>query len=184
MDSKITSTTDRRRRAAFTIVEFMVASSIGSVVAVAVGSLLFYSGRSFAAMANYVELDHDSRVALDRMSSEIRQANRLKEFTSTSLTFEDWDGGTLTFALDPNSKTLRRIKNGVTAPKPLLRECSYLQFSIYQRNPVSGTYDQYPTASASTCKLVQLNWICSRRTVGSPVNTESVQSAKIVIRKQ
>ncbi|MBI4659259.1 MAG: hypothetical protein HY735_10495, partial [Verrucomicrobia bacterium] len=55
---------------------------------------------------------------------------------------------------------------------------------IYQRNPIGGTYDQYPTGAASTCKLVQLRWICSRKILGVAKNTESVQSAKVVIRKQ
>jgi hypothetical protein len=49
---------------------------------------------------------------------------------------------------------------------------------------MNGSYDQYPTASASTCKLVQLDWICSRPIIGTQKNTESVQSAKVVIRKQ
>ena len=57
-------------------------------------------------------------------------------------------------------------------------------FSLYQRNPINGTYDQYPTANPDTCKLVQLSWICSRNILGKKANTESVQSAKVVIRKQ
>ena len=65
-----------------------------------------------------------------------------------------------------------------------MTECDYLRFAIFQRNPIGGTYDQYATASATNCKLVQLNWICSRTILGAKVNTESVQSAKIVIRRQ
>lgn len=164
--------------------ELMVATAISSVVAVGVAAMMFYSGRSFAAIANYVDLDHRSRMALDIMSREIRQANRLTSYTSTSLTFEDYDGAPLSYTYDPDAKTLTRNKNGTPDSKPLLEECDFLQFSIYQRNPVAGTYDQYPTATASTCKLVQLNWVCSRKIFGVPKNTESVQSAKVVIRKQ
>ena len=167
-----------------TLMELMVATSIGSIVSLGVASLLFYSGRSFAAMANYVDLDHRSRIALDSMSRAIRQANRLTDSTSTSLTFEDSDSGTLSFTYDPAAKTLTRFKDGTPDPTPLLEECDFLEFSIYQRNPVGGTYDQYPTATAGTCKLVQLNWVCSRKIFGVKKNTESVQSAKIVIRKQ
>ena len=39
-------------------------------------------------------------------------------------------------------------------------------------------------AVCRSCKLVQLHWICSRKIFGAKVNTESVQSAKVVIRKQ
>jgi len=167
-----------------TLVELMVASAIGSIVSLGLASLVFYSGRSFASMANYVDLDHRSRIALDTMSRAIRQAKRLTSFTSTSLAFEDSDGGTLSFVYDSSARTLTRSKNGTPDPDPLLQECDFLEFSIYQRNPVGGTYDQYPTATPGTCKLVQLNWVCSRKILGLKKNTESVQSAKIVIRKQ
>jgi hypothetical protein len=162
----------------------MVALAIGSILSTGVAALIFYSNHSLAAMANYVDLDHRSRIALDTMSRSIRQARQLLSYDTTSLTFEDWDGGTLVFSYDPASKTLNRTKNGVSHSQPLLEECDYLQFSIYQRNPIGGTYEQFATATAATCKLVQLHWICSRKILGAKVNTESVQSAKIVIRKQ
>ena len=66
----------------------------------------------------------------------------------------------------------------------LLRDCNALTFAIFQRNPIGGSYDQYPTATSATCKLVQLNWICSRSILGVQVNSESVQSAKFVLRNQ
>jgi hypothetical protein len=66
----------------------------------------------------------------------------------------------------------------------LLTNVDFLSFQIFQRNPVAGTYDTYPTSSATNCKLVSVSWICSRSILGSKLNTESVQTAKIVIRKQ
>jgi type II secretory pathway component PulJ len=183
MVCRITST-DRRRKAAMTLVELLVATCIGGIVSLGVALLMVYSGRSFAAMANYVSLDRASRNALDIMSKQIRQTNRLISSSATSLTFEDSDGGTLVFSYDRNSGQLQRLKNGVADPKPVLSECDYLQFAIFQRNPVGGSYDVYPAATTATCKLVQLSWICSRQIFGLKVNTESVQSAKIVIRKQ
>lgn len=167
-----------------TLVEIMVGSAIGSILLLSITSLSFYTGRSFASLANYVDLDNYSRKALDNMSQQIRQTNRLLSFTSTTLSFEDSDGGTLTYTYDPNARTLVRSKNGVNDPVPLLKECNFLEFSVFQRNPMGGSYNQYPTATAATCKLVQLKWICSRDMIRSRVNTESVQSAKIVIRKQ
>lgn len=167
-----------------TLAELMIATAIGSVVALGLASLTFFTARSFAAMANYVDLDYRSRKALDTMSREIRQAKRLTDATSTSLTFEDYDSGKLQYVYDQEKQTLTRIKDGVADGKPLLEECSTLTFSIFQRNTVGGTYDQFSTTTASTCKLVQLRWICSRKILGVAKNTESVQSAKIVIRKQ
>jgi prepilin-type N-terminal cleavage/methylation domain-containing protein len=191
MDCRTTSTkprwtarTERRSQAGMTLLELMIATAISAILSTSVAALIFYSNHSLAAMGNYVDLDHRSRIALDTMSRSIRQASRLTSYTTTSLTFEDSDGGTLIFSYDPSAKTLTRSKNGVADTDPLLEECDYLQFSIYQRNTIGGTYDQFSTASAATCKLVQLNWVCSRKILGAKVNTESVQSAKIVIRKQ
>jgi hypothetical protein len=183
---KITSTkaAKRRKKAGLTLVEFLVALGIGGLVLAGLAGLMFYTGRSFAALANYVDLDAYSRNALDTMSREIRQTRRLVAGTSTRLEFEDFDGAPLIYEYVADTRTLNRTRNGVADPQPLLRECNFLQFSMFQRNPINGQYNQYATANASQCKLVQLRWICSRDLIQSRRNTESVQSAKIVIRKQ
>jgi type II secretory pathway component PulJ len=167
-----------------TLIELMVGTAVSSLLAVGVASLIFYTGRSFAAMGNYVILDNQSRLALDKMSREIRQANKVTEATSTSLTFEDSDGQPLKFQYDASAKTLTRIKNGVADDEPLLKDCTFLEFSIFQRNPPNGSYDEYYVATPATCKLVQLRWVCRKDTLGTVYQTESVQSAKVVIRKQ
>ena len=167
-----------------TLMELLVSVAIMSVVLVGMAALIFYTGRSFAALANYVDLDATSRNALDTMSRQIRQTKRLVSGTSTKLTFEDYDGKTLIYEYDALGRKLNRTRDGVVDPQPLLTECNFLQFSMFQRNPISGKYDQHPAAAASTCKLVQLRWVCSRDLITAKWNTESVQSAKIVIRKQ
>ena len=174
----------RKKKSGFTLIEFLFAIGIGGLVLGAMASLTFYSGRSFAALVNYVDLDNYSRKALDQMSSEIRQTQYLMEATETKLVFMDWDGGKLSYVYNPDTRMLRRFKNDVGGPTPLLKECNALKFTIYQRNPIAGTYDQYPSATPATCKLVQLRWVCSRDLIVAKRNTESVQSAKIVIRKQ
>jgi hypothetical protein len=179
-----TKTASRRKKAGLTLVEFLVALGIGGLVLASLAGLMFYTGRSFAALANYVDLDAYSRNALDTMSREIRQTRRLTAGTSTRLQFEDFDGGTLVYEYNAGTRTLNRIKDSVNDSQPLLRECNFLQFSMFQRNPINGQYNQYATANAAECKLVQLRWICSRDLIQSRRNTESVQSAKIVIRKQ
>ena len=77
---------------------------------------------------------------------------------------------------------LLQTKSGETTM--LLTNVDYLSFQIYQRNTVASTYDQFPAGSVAQCKLISVSWICSRTILGSKVNTESVQTAKIVIRKQ
>ena len=186
MDFKITSTKQfrKQRRAGMTLVEVLVAGAIASVVLGMLASLIFYTGRSFAALANYVDLDAKSRHALDVMSREIRESKRVVAGSSTSLTLENTDGKPLVYNYDAAARTLTRTKDGVADPEPLLTECNFLEFSMFQRNPISGKYDQHAAATPSICKLVQLKWICSRDLIQARWNTESVQSAKIVIRKQ
>lgn len=181
---KLISLRSLRRRSlrGMTLVELLVAMGISGVVMVALASLIFYSARSFAALTNYVELDHFSRRALDTMTKDIRQADRLDYFSTNKIRFIV-PGGTLTYTYDAEQKKLFRERSD-EKDMTLLEECDFMQFSIYQRNPIAGSYDQYAVATPGTCKVVQLHWICSREILGKKANTESVQSAKIVIRRQ
>ena len=71
------------------------------------------------------------------------------------------------------------------AQRALLEGCDYLDFQIFQRTSIAGVYDQYPvTADEAAAKIVQISWVCSRSLIANLINSESVQSAKIVIRKQ
>ncbi len=172
-----------------TLVEVMVATGVGSIVLVAVMALSLFSARTFAALTNYVQLDIKSRTALDTIATDIRQADALTAATSTSLTFRTMDPdtgvtNTLAYNYDSSRTTLTRTLAGQSTV--LLTNCTFLQFSIFKRNPEGGTYDQYPVddpGRPDLCKLVQLTWVCSRNVLGRFANTESVQSAKIVMRK-
>jgi hypothetical protein len=166
-----------------TLVEVLIALAIGSILLIAVLSLGFFSARSFAALTNYVDLDNHSRNALDQITREIRQADRLVRSSEHELEFQHGPGF-IRYTYDPEARTLTRDANGRSTI--LLRECDFLRFSIFQRNPIPTTWEQFdlPTESPTLCKLVQLSWVCSRTIMGARVNTESVQSAKVVIRKQ
>src|SRR2546421_7053201 len=161
MDCTITSTPSKARCQAMTLVELMVATGVGSIVLAAVMALSLFSARSFAALGNYVDLDIKSRTALDQMSSDIRQADKLTAATTNSLTFQTTDPNTsntvsLVYTYRPSAQTLTRTYNGQTTTN--LTGCTSLQFSIFQRNPIGYKYEQYDAADASTCKLVQLTW--------------------------
>jgi prepilin-type N-terminal cleavage/methylation domain-containing protein len=175
-------TTSTDSRAGFTLVEFLITLAVGSIIFLAVAVLGLYAGRSFAGLANYTDLDARSRNALDRLTRDVRQVNRLAASSATALTFEDADGASLQYVYSPETRTLSRVKGSNT--EVLLTECDSLSFSIFQRNPIGGTYDQFPTGSAATTKLINVTWTCSRQILGTAMNTENVQTAKIVIRKQ
>lgn len=166
----------------FTFPEMLVTIGIGSIVFVAVASLSLYTGRSLAGISNYVELDKNSRNALDILTRDIRQVNFLESFTSNSLVFEDSDKKTLMFIYEPDKKVFYRVKEGNT--NILLTGCDEMVFCTYQRNPIPGSYDLIPTTNAVNCKAIDISWVCSRKVLNGLINTESIQTARIVIRKQ
>ncbi len=158
----------------------MVASGLAGMVLTVVAMLSFFSSRSFVAVTNYVSMDQQSQLALDKMSREIREVHRLTAYTPSSLTFEDADSNPLQYVYDSDSRLLMRISGGLT--NTLLTDCDSLQFSIYQQNVISNSFDAYDPSRVTDAKLIQVNWNCSRQILGAKVNTESVQSAKITIR--
>jgi prepilin-type N-terminal cleavage/methylation domain-containing protein len=172
----------RRNRSlsGMTLVEIMVATAVGSIALAAVMSLFLYSVRSFVAMGNYADLDRASRNALDLMSREIRSTRSLSSFSATHLQFVDYDDTSLTYRYNPSTRQLVREKAS-TNRTVMLQQCDFLEFHVSQRNP-SNNFTFYPTTNASQAKLIDVSWRCSREILGARVNTESVQTAKIVVR--
>lgn len=165
-----------------TLVEYMIGIGIAALVLTVVVPLSVYSGRSFTGLANYADLNSSGLLALDQMSKDIRQAVRLSSYATNQLVFDNGTNGPpITFKYDAAAGTLTR-QDG-TNYKVLLTGCDSLNFGIYQRTPVAGTYDQYPVANATNCKVVTINWVCSRKILGAKMNSENAESARIVIRK-
>ena len=182
MECKTTFSRTAQRQRAFTLTEMLMTIAISSFVFMAIASLSLYTGRSFAALTNYVDLDSASRTALDTMTRDIRQVTFLMTYNTNRVVFSDDDGTSLTYTYDSGARTLTRLKG--TERKVLLRECDSLIFNMWQRNPVAGTFELVATTNPDLCKAIDVTWVCSRKILGQKVNTESVQTARIVIRKQ
>ena len=165
----------------FTLTEVMISASITSLLFLCLASFSMYGSRVFAALANYSQVESSSRLTLDSVSQQIRQSKGLLTFATNSVTVQDTDGAALQFSYDPSAKTLTRIKNGVS--RVLLTGCQQLRFDMFQRTPINGSFDAYSATSVGTGKMIQVTWVCSRNILGGTVNSDSVQSAKIVIRK-
>ncbi len=169
------------RRCGMTLVELMVAAGVATVIFAAIASLTLYTAKSFVALSNYDDLDRASCQALDTLSTEIRQTQQLTSYSTNKLVFLDADGQSLTYEWDPATGLLTREKNNNVTT--LLTQCDYLCFHISQRN-VSNNFIFYPAATTNliTAKLIDVSWRCSRKIMGAKINTESVQTAKTVIR--
>jgi len=173
------------------LVETMIGAMTLVMVVGAVMVFAFYAARSFAAMTNYVDLDSKSRGTLDRMTSEIRQADALTAAATNYLTFQTTDPNsgavhTLNYSYNADAKTVTRTYDGVASV--LLTECTFWTNALCQRNATNATFGSafaaVPTTRPDQCKVIQLTWICSRNILGKMANTESVQSAHVVIRKK
>ena len=191
-----TSSAKNSGRAAFTLVELMVASSVGMMVLAAVSFMSLYASRSSIAVINYTDLEAKSRYALDVISRELRQASQVLSYQSSatlkSLTLTNADqGASIVLTYDPAARTLALNKTG-QASMTVLTECDRWDFGLYQRTPLvtSTNVFYYPaTNSAGTldpkiCKLINLSWKCSRLVAAQKLNTESVQAAQFVLRNK
>lgn len=172
-----------RARSAFALVEVMIAGGLTTLLVLVICGFTVYSGYNFASLFNYVDLDDMNRNAMDRITRDVRQALRVKAATTNTLTLVGADNLDIAYVYNPAQDTLTR-KKGNEPTEVLLTECQRFSFTMAMRNPVGGSYDIYPTATATNCKVVNVSWKCSRKILGREENTESVQTARIVIRKQ
>ncbi len=164
-----------------------MAMGITSLLLLALASFMMFSGHSFAALFNYVDLDDANRVAMDQLSRDIRQAIKVNNFTATTLELDTTEGGvasSMTYAWDSGTRILTRTSSKDNVARLLLHDCDSFHFDVCKRNPKNGTYDIYPAATVGTAKVIDVSWVCSRSIFGRKENTESVQTARIVIRKQ
>jgi hypothetical protein len=177
MDCNLTST--KRRRAGLALSETLIALGIGVMLLSSLAVVYVYYLRAFAGLENYMNLNNESRYALDPMTREIRQADDV--LSSTSNKFSIRVGTTTnTYFYDAFAKTLNRTSAGTT--KQILAGCDYWRHAIYDRNlnEITNTI----ATNLYYAKAIQVTWICTRSVVGRKINSEDVQSQKIVIRKQ
>lgn len=163
-----------------TLVETMVGLAAGTLLLAVIATAWVFTARSFVAIGNYTEMDNDSRNTLDLMSREIRAASALTSYSTNAITLRNLDNTTFSYVYSPTAKTLSRVQG--TSTKVLLEECDYARFSVSQRNVTNGFVFYSTTSNPSLTKLVDVSWKCSRRVLGTQINTESVQTAKIVLR--
>ncbi|HEX9047346.1 MAG TPA: prepilin-type N-terminal cleavage/methylation domain-containing protein [Verrucomicrobiae bacterium] len=171
-----------RRQAGFTLIEVMFSLAIVVVVSVGALSMLVFTSRTFAGIGNYVQINTQSREAMDLMSRDIRQAAALTNATSTSLTFTNTDGSLLQYQYDPASHVLYYTNGATGQSGTLLKNCFECTFSLLQSSPVPGSCMLFTnTAVPANCKAIVLNWICRTTNVLS-VNSEAMETTRIVLR--
>lgn len=177
-----------------TLVELMVAMAISSIVMAIVAVLIVFAARSFAALGNYQALDQASSATADSMSREIRKASKVVSFVNTGNTrFMVLSNSiaipaySIRYEWSATSRDLTSKRSFDAEPTVLLTGCDRWDFSFYQRTPLPGPGYGFSKnmVNQDECKLVTMTWKCSRPLLGSKlINTESVQTAQIVLRNQ
>jgi prepilin-type N-terminal cleavage/methylation domain-containing protein len=177
-----------RRNKGWTLVEMMVAVGVFSIAGLALSTVFTFSIRSFAALTNYAMLDRENRTAMDKLTSEIRQAKQVTNYTTngnSSLTIVNGDGVTVTYSFSPTTQQM--LRDDGTTTQVLLTNCNLLNFSLYSRSPITNSFDSYPVATNNwqqMVKVVQFTWKTSSSLPSAAIESENVQTARVVIRKQ
>lgn len=188
------------RRAGYTLLELSVATGLGCVILAALLSCSVFSARNFSALQHYRDLGAKSRMALDEMSRDIRQADYLSSYTTNvSLAFHTTDpltssNGWLTYTYNTNALTLTRISyrgsnmvsSNLVASTIILSNISYFHYDLFQRNPSStsgGDLTYLTSTTPSTVKAIDFTWVCQETNYSTVLSADDVQGARVVIRK-
>jgi hypothetical protein len=171
----------------------MVAMSIGLLIIGGGLSLWAYGTKTSASLLAYVELSTASKNAMDRISQQIRNAKAVRSCASDKLVLVVPGktlgyAHTMTYTYDPTNQWLRQTfaKNpGTDETLTLLTGCTNLSFSVFQRTPISNSFQLYTNAwNTNTAKVVQVRWTSLRKITGDQKNIENQVSAKVAIRNQ
>jgi hypothetical protein len=182
----------RQSGAGFTLIEMMTSVGLGLVLLTGVAILYINGNECFVAMANYQNLDKYSCNAMDLLSKEIRGASAVTATNATSITFAN---GANTFSVTYNSGPSTLVLSDVSGSQIYtdtgqssvtnLAGCVLWSYSLFGGAPnpaITSNIVFFAADSLPAVKVVQMNWKCQRTYVGKAINTESVQTAQIVLR--
>jgi hypothetical protein len=176
-------------RSGYTLLEMMLAIFVGTLLIGVVVALGIFTSRTFFMVGNYVDMDSKSRNTIDVMSKEIRNSSALIAIGTsnpTFLLFTNATAGTTTkLSYDATAHAVTLTKTGQAA-RTYLTDCDAWSYSLYNRVPniTSTNITFFATTDLNQVKLVNLSWTCSRKVLGSKLNTEIVLTAQIVLRNK
>ena len=180
--------------AGFTLVEMLVAFAIGVVLVGTVATVTVDTLLNYAAMGNYTVMDNQSRNALDEISREVRNASALVAFSTNAPQYLKLTNATsgVTVTITFTNNTLQLAKTGQTT-ETLLTGCKSWKFSLFDRYPniTSNSISFNASTNYTTgnldptfAKVINMVWSSSRSILGTKLNTESVQTAQVILRNK
>ncbi len=180
------------RQAGFTIVEVMISAFIGAWILAAVLSTFLFMGRSGANVQNYNDMEQQARNALEYFAEDTRQASGVvwNSASSVSLTVGN---NTVTYAFDSSTSRFSRtevvtLTSVTTSSRVLITGISSGTFAFTAYN-IAGNIVAIDTAANRTAangttKQIQLSLECARRNTTVVAATNSVLSARFILRNK
>ena len=175
----------------WTLVELLVAVAASMLIMASIMTIMVFTMRSFRAVGNYGELNQQSRYALDLMNRDIRNASGVWSYvtatngTVTAITLTNSiDQSLIDYTWDSTATTVTYTytpRSGTASSKVLLTNCDAFAVTLLMRTASTNLTFTVAT-NGSDVKMIYMDWKCSRYIGGSKQNTESVQTAQIVLR--
>lgn len=196
-DSMITSSSNlrARRTRAFTLVEVLIAASIGSIVLAGVLASFLMLVRSGVRMSNYSTMETQTRRAFEQLGIDSRMANKIVSrfdggaITSFTLTIPSHDLGSqreVTYGFDTSDATNKKffmVPGGdptiATGRRNLVTNVTNLTFLRYD---TASTLVPASTVSDDTVKHIQVSISVGRSATGVAAATQVIRSSAFTMR--
>lgn len=136
-----------REKRAFSLVELIIVISIIGIISVLLAPVILVGMDSWSYVKNRSELINNSRLAMNRMVREIREAEQIETWTNDEIKFTDVEGSIIKFEQDNSF---------------LLRNGNKLAANLKENNGLSLNYwNSSGNTAVSTDEIVRLEIILS-----------------------
>lgn len=181
----------RRRFAAFTLAEVLIASTLATVVMAGVLSAFVFFGRTGLAVGHYQKMENELRRGLEIFSGDVRMATDIEWQTPWRITLSVAGSGgaprRIAYAFEPESGdaltgTLLRIHEDgrrETLVHDVSTDFSFKRYKLEQPGVIDNT-----ALNDLETKQLQLNLRTLRLTTGGPASTQAAISARYVLRNK
>ena len=158
----------------FTLVELVIVITIVGIISVVIGSMLLGTVKAWTFKFNRNDSLWDGRIALDRMTREIRAIKNTTSVTTASAAqFRFIDAGNKDITYSMSSTNLNRTENGTA--NLLAENVSSLAFTYYDTN---GNTIATPTVSPSATNIRRIRISLTLTKNGENVYLRSDASTK------
>jgi hypothetical protein len=162
------------------LVELIVATSLGAMIMTGVLTVYLLIGRSGVNTGHYVDMENQARVSLERFAQDARQASSIA-WTSTNEINLLVDSATVTYGYDSSTKDFYRTAAGTR--DVLLKGISSFTFIGYKLDGTEVDLTNLAQAGANT-KQIQLSLKSERKSVTAAGVTNTVLSARYILRNK